>query len=156
MIRRAVRKDVGAIHALLRELAVYERLEERFVVTPADLERDLFGERSFIEALVAERDGSIIGCAVYLPNYSTFAGHPTMWLEDVYVTPSARGGGIGLDLVKAVARIGIERGWTPMMWACLDWNQPALDFYARIGAVEDQEWRRLILSPDAMHRLTAF
>src|SRR5450631_3763461 len=138
-IRALRRDDVPALHAMIRELAVYEKLDHLMRVTPADLERDGFGEAPKFFARVAELDGELVGYAVYNPIYFTFTGE-WIYLDDLYVQASHRGKGVGKALLAAVAEHAIERGSFGMQWVVLDWNEPAIRFYERVGATLDRSW----------------
>lgn len=140
-IRPAAPEDCGLIHDLLHELAVYEKIEDIMVATPADYERHFFGERPAAEALVAELDSVPVGCAVYFHNFSTFAGRPGLYLEDVYVRPEARGKGVGGAVLRHLAGLAEERGCGRFEWTVLDWNEGAIRFYERLGAKVLPEWR---------------
>src|SRR5207247_2013967 len=111
------------------------------------LERHLFGERPAAEAVVAELDDEPAGFAIFFTTFSTFVGRPGMWLEDVYVRPERRRAGVGRALLEHLARLAEERGCGRIEWAALDWNAPALDFYAGLGALPVEGW--------TIHRLGA-
>lgn len=140
-IRDARPEDCPAICALIRELAVYERLEHLMAATPADLERDLFCLNPVVRSIVAEQDGEIIGYAMFFRSYSTFLARPGIWLEDLYVKNSERGGGIGKALLAHVGRIAKVEGAGRLEWSVLDWNEPAIGFYKRLGADIMADWR---------------
>ena len=133
-IRRAERSDVPLILSLVRELADYERLTDQVVATEELFETHLFGERPAAEALIAEVEGEAVGLALFFTTFSTFVGRPGLWLEDVYVRPEHRRAGIGRALVQHLARVATERGHGRIEWTALDWNEPALDLYAGLGA----------------------
>lgn len=140
-IRDARPEDCSAICALIRELAVYERLEHLMSATPADLKRDLFGPNPVVRSIVAEQATEIIGYAMFFRSYSTFLAKPGIWLEDLYVKNSERGSGIGRALLAHVGRIAKEEGAGRLEWAVLDWNEPAIGFYKRLGADIMADWR---------------
>ncbi|MBX3364777.1 MAG: GNAT family N-acetyltransferase [Phycisphaeraceae bacterium] len=128
-------------------------MADQVCATPKDIERGLFGEsdgRGFAEALVASLDGLPQGFALYFHNFSTFLGKPGIWLEDLFVRPEARGYGVGKALLKRLAEIGVERGCQRLEWAVLDWNEPAIGFYKRLGATVLEEWRICRLSGHAL------
>lgn len=152
-VRPAGPADVPRIHELMRGLAVYEKIEQEFVSTAADLERALFGERPLAEALVGALDGAPVGFALFYPTYSTFAGRAGVWLEDLFVVPEARGAGVGRALLGAIAAIAVERGCASVQWEVLDWNQPAIGFYDALGAEPLAEWTTYRLSGDALARV---
>jgi GNAT superfamily N-acetyltransferase len=152
-IRAAERADVPAILRLIRALAEYEKLLDQVVATEEAIEASLFGPRPYAEALIALRDGSPVGLALYFHNYSTFLGRPGVYLEDLFVLPEARGLGIGRALLARVAQLAVERGCGRLEWAVLDWNRPAIDFYRHLGARPLDEWIVNRLSGEALHTL---
>jgi len=140
-IRFATPKDVPQILAFVRELAEFEREPDAVVATAPMLEAALFGARPAAEAVIAERgDGSPLGFALFFQNFSTWTGLPGMYLEDLYVTPAARGAGVGKALLRHLADIAVARGYGRFEWSVLDWNQPAIDFYRAMGATGMDEW----------------
>ena len=140
LIRPATRADVGELLRLIRELAIYEKLEHMAVGTPAALERHLFGERPACEALVAEVGGRAVGFALYFTTFSTFLCKPGIYLEDVFVEPAHRGRGIGKGLLARLAALVVERGGGRFEWRVLDWNEPSIRFYESLGATILREW----------------
>lgn len=153
VIRPATRSDVPALLELIGALADYERLRDQVVVDAQLLERHLFGERPVAEALLAEADGEAAGYALFFPTFSTFLGRAGIWLEDLFVRPAHRRAGVGRALFAAVARLAVARGCGRLEWSALDWNEPALAFYRRLGAQRLDEWR---LHRLAGEELTAF
>jgi GNAT superfamily N-acetyltransferase len=149
-IRPARREDVRALLQMFRELAVYENLEHILVADEALLEQALFGPRPAAEALIADRAGEPAGYAVYFPTFSTFLAKEGIWLEDVFVRPSQRRGGIGRALVVAVAAAAVARGAERMEWSALRWNELALGFYASLGAERMDEWVTLRLAGERL------
>lgn len=154
-IAPARRADLPLIVALVRELAEYERLLDQVRITPADLERDLFGPRPYAEAAVAWEGDEAVGFALWFHNYSTFAGRPGLYLEDLFVRPAFRGRGYGEALLRHLARLALDRGCARFEWAVLDWNEPALAFYRKLGAVAMDDWTVHRVSGDALRRLAA-
>lgn len=152
-IRPAARDDLAVIHALIGELAAYERLEHLHVGTPAQLGDALFGPRPAAEVLVAQCSDEIAGFALFFPTFSTFLARRGLWLEDLYVRPGFRGRGIGARLLRAVARIASERGCGRFEWSVLDWNAPAIGFYQRLGATVMPDWRIARVTGEALARL---
>jgi GNAT superfamily N-acetyltransferase len=148
MIRPAVESDVPVIRQLIAGLAEYEKLP--LVVSEADLREHLFGPRRYAEVLLAEQDGLVVGFALFFHNYSTFAGKPGLYLEDLFVRPEARGQGHGKALMIELARIAVERECRRFEWTVLDWNTPAIKFYDSLGAVELKEWKIYRLMGDAL------
>lgn len=149
----ATRAHVAAIFAMVRELADYEKLTHLVTGTEVDLERDLFGGRPVIEAIVAAQAGAPVGYALYFHTYSTFLTRRGLWLEDIYVKPAARGKGIGQALLKRVASIAAERGCARFEWSVLDWNQSAIDFYQHLGATIMADWRIARVTGPALTQL---
>lgn len=152
-IRSALPGDVPALTALIRELAGYEKLTHLLEATEADIARELFGEHPVGEALVAERDGEIAGFALFFHNLSTFLGRRGLWLEDLYVRPEFRRAGIGETLLRSVAQIAIDRGCGRFEWSVLDWNEPAIRFYRKLGADILPDWRICRVTGPALARL---
>jgi len=151
-IRPATRADVPQILAFVRELAEFEREPDAVVATEAMLERALFEEGS-AEALMAELDSAPVAFALFFHNFSTWTGKKGLYLEDLYVTPAARGMGVGTALLAHLAGIALDRDCARFEWSVLDWNQPAIDVYRKIGAVGMDEWRIQRLTGDALRNL---
>ena len=152
-IRRGSARDAAAICELIRGLARYERLERECIIAPAAIRRHGFGHRPYFETLICRRDGQPIGLALYFFTYSTFLGRPTLYLEDLFVRPEARGLGAGRALLKALAQIAVRRGCGRMEWAVLDWNAPSIRFYRRLGAGLRREWILTRLTGAPLRRL---
>jgi GNAT superfamily N-acetyltransferase len=153
-IRSAQPDDVGLIFGFIRELAEYEKLSDQVVVDPAQLSEHLFGTRPFAEVLIGEVDGAAAGFALFFHNYSTFLGRPGIYLEDLYVRASARGTGLGTALLGKLASLTIERGCARLEWSVLDWNEPAINFYKRLGAQPLDDWTQCRLTGPALHELS--
>ncbi|MDZ7640098.1 MAG: GNAT family N-acetyltransferase [Bryobacterales bacterium] len=160
-IRPATMADVPAILGFIRALAEYERLSEHVVATEESLAKALFGARPAAEALlaIATPDGPgaprAVGFALFFQNFSTFAGRPGMYLEDLFVEPEARGRGYGRALFARLAQIAVERGYCRLDWAVLDWNEPAIAFYRSLNALPMEDWTVNRLSGDALCALAA-
>jgi GNAT superfamily N-acetyltransferase len=152
-IRPATKADVPQILAFIRALAEYERAPGAVSATEEGLLRDGFGPQPFYECLMAEYDGKPAGFALYFFNYSTWMGRPGIYLEDLFVYPDLRGLGIGKALLQRVAAVALEKGCRRLQWEVLDWNTPAIDFYAAMGAEFLDEWRNVRLSGDALATL---
>jgi GNAT superfamily N-acetyltransferase len=150
MIRPATPGDVPTIALLVRALAEYERLEHTVVLDENRLREHLFGARPYAEVLVAEDANRVVGFALFLHNYSTFLGRPGIYLEDLFVEPEHRGKGHGKALLLALAQLAVERGCGRLEWAVLNWNEPAIQFYRKIGAVPLNEWTVYRLTGDAL------
>ncbi len=156
MIRSATPRDVPAMLRFVHELAAYERAAHEVEATETDLHRDLFGPGPSVFAHVAEDgNGDVVGFALWFLNYSTWRGRHGIYLEDLYVTPSARGAGHGKALLTELARIATERGYSRCEWSVLDWNQPAIGFYTTLGARPMNEWTVYRLTGDALRELPA-
>ncbi|MCB1095247.1 MAG: GNAT family N-acetyltransferase [Verrucomicrobiae bacterium] len=151
LIRPAVAADAPAIHALICELADYEKMSADVVSTPEMISDSLASGHA--EAQLAEIDGAPVGFALFFHNYSTFLGRPGIYLEDLYVQPAHRGCGIGKSLLLSVTDIARERGCQRMDWTVLDWNQPSIEFYESLGAKIQHEWLLVRLDADALARL---
>jgi GNAT superfamily N-acetyltransferase len=157
MIRAASPRDVPRIHALILELARYEKLESEALGTVEQLTSSLFGTGvPHAEAIVAEngKDG-IVGFALFFHNYSTFLGRRGLYLEDLFVVPAHRRKGHGKALLRELARLAVARGCGRFEWAVLEWNEPAVRFYRSLGAHEMSDWRIFRLTGDALQRLAA-
>jgi GNAT superfamily N-acetyltransferase len=157
VIRASTPADVPALHALVHELARYEKLEDAHVGTEEHLREHLFGARTYCEALVAEDDGPggrhVVGFALFFHNYSTFLAQPGMYLEDLFVRPEERRRGHGRDLLRAVARIALERRCGRFEWSVLHWNEPAIRFYKALGATPLDDWGLFRIAGDALANL---
>jgi GNAT superfamily N-acetyltransferase len=153
-IREAVPADAAAIFSLVRDLAAYERLSDEVTGSEDGLARWLFGPDRACEALVAVGDGgSLIGFALFYRTFSTFDACPGLWLEDLFVVPEARRLGAGRALLARLASLTVERGYTRLEWVALDWNEPALSFYATLGAEVMTDWKVLRLTGPALSAL---
>jgi GNAT superfamily N-acetyltransferase len=144
---------VSIILHFIRSLAHYEKLDHEVVADEAGLRATLFAPRPGAEVLLAELAGTPVGFALFFQNYSTFVGRPGLYLEDLFVEPAARGQGVGLALMSALAQITVERGYGRFEWAVLDWNTPALEFYRALGAVPQSEWTVQRLTGAPLERL---
>ena len=154
-LRFARREDVGLVLEFIRELASYEGLLQEVVATEALLEEHLFGSRRAAEVLLAEVGGEPAAFALFFPNFSTFRGRPGLYLEDLYVRPQYRGHGLGLQLMRALAHLALQRGCARFEWWVLDWNAPAIAFYRSLGAVGMQDWTVQRLDGEALQKLAA-
>ncbi|MFF1308477.1 GNAT family N-acetyltransferase [Streptomyces sp. NPDC058307] len=151
MIRPATPADIPAIHALIRELADYERALHEAKATEEQLHEALFGPHPAAYAHVAtDSTDSVIGYAVWFLNFSTWRGVHGIYLEDLYVRPTARGGGHGKALLTELARLCVERGYQRLEWSVLNWNTPAIDFYESLGARPQNDWTVYRLTDEAL------
>ncbi len=154
-VTKATEADLPLILRFVQDLADYERMRDQCVATEEKLRRSLFGAHPYAEVLIARLDDEPAGFAVYFHSYSTFLAQHGLYLEDLFVTPEARGKGIGYALLGSLARIAVERGCERLEWAVLDWNDLAIDFYKRIGAVAKDEWTTFRLSGEALDSMAA-
>jgi GNAT superfamily N-acetyltransferase len=139
-IRPATPADVPTMLRFVRELATFEREPDAVSATEPMMSEALFGSDPAAAALIAEREGEAVGFALYFFTYSTWTGRRGLWLEDLYVTPEARGSGAGAALLRALAGVALDRGCARFEWTVLDWNTPAIDFYRAKGAVPLEQW----------------
>jgi GNAT superfamily N-acetyltransferase len=154
-VRAATAADVPALVELIAELATYERAADQVRVTAELLQAALFGQQPKAFAHVATVDGEVAGFALWFLSFSTWLGRHGIYLEDLFVRPRHRGGGLGKALLAELARICVERGYGRLEWAVLDWNRPAIDFYQAQGAEPQDEWTTFRLSGAALQRLGA-
>lgn len=154
-IRPAQASDIPHIHAMILELAVFEKLEHQVVATEELLHEGLFGQRASCEAIVAEENGEVLAFALYFHNFSTFLTKRGLYLEDLYVRQSQRGKGIGTRLLKHLAQIAVERGCGRFEWSVLDWNTPAINFYKSMGADLLPDWRICRVTGESLDALAA-
>ena len=152
-IRKAKEADVSVILGFIRELAEYEKLLDQVVATEESLKDTLFGERPFAEVIIGELNSKPIGFALFFHNYSSFHGKPGLYLEDLYVQPNYRGHGYGKILLSYLAKLAVERNCGRFEWSVLDWNEPAIQFYKKIGAKPMSEWTIQRLDGAALEKL---
>lgn len=152
-IRPTTEADVPIILSLIRELADYERAPDAVLATEAQLREVLFGAKPSAEVLLALEQGEPVGFAVYFFNFSTWLGRPGLYLEDLFVRPKVRGKGYGRALLERLAQIAQARGCGRMEWAVLDWNDPAIQFYRKLGAEPMNEWTVFRLTQDGIAKL---
>ena len=149
-VRDALPSDAATIVRFIRELADYEKAIHEVEATEETVQTSIFGAGSVTQALIAERDGIAIGMAVYFFSYSTWQAKNGLYLEDLYVTPEARGLGAGKTLLRRLARIAIGKGCGRFEWSVLDWNEPSIRVYEAIGAEPQKEWVRYRLSGEKL------
>ncbi|KRA53971.1 hypothetical protein ASD77_04870 [Pseudoxanthomonas sp. Root65] len=152
-LRPATRADIPQILAFIAGLAEYEKLAHEAVATPALLEQHLFGPRPAAEVVIADVDGQPAGFALFFTSFSTFLGQPGLYLEDLFVLPHHRGLGLGKRLMVHLAQLAVSRGYGRFEWSVLDWNEPAIRFYRRLGAVGLDEWTVQRVTGDALQAL---
>jgi GNAT superfamily N-acetyltransferase len=151
MTVRPVRPDdVPAVVGLVRELAEYEKAVHEVRLTEEQLTDCMFGGSPALFGHVAEDDGEVVGVALWFLNYSTWRGTHGIYLEDLFVQPQYRGRGLGRELLRTLAAVCVERGYSRLEWSVLDWNTPSIDFYKAAGAVPMDEWTVFRLTDDAL------
>jgi GNAT superfamily N-acetyltransferase len=153
-IERATEGDVPLILRLIKDLAEYERMSSDVVATEQGLRDSLFGARPAAEVIIAYAGDTPAGFALFFHNYSTFLGKPGLYLEDLFVVPEFRGNGYGRELLRELAAIAVERGCGRFEWSVLDWNEPAIGFYKKLGAVPMEDWTVFRLTGHALSRLS--
>ncbi|BAM88035.1 putative acetyltransferase family protein [Bradyrhizobium oligotrophicum S58] len=152
-IRRACRDDIGVVFALINELADYEKLAHEVAASEADIATALFCDHPMLFCDIAEWDGEVAGFAVWFVNFSTFAGKPGLYIEDLFVRPAFRRNGLGQALLGHLARTCIDKGWARLQWSVLDWNAPSITFYKSLGAELMDEWTPCKVTDAALARL---
>ena len=150
--RDATEKDTALLLTFIRALAEYEHMLDQVVASETLLQDWLF-ERKVAEAFFAVADGVVVGFALYFHNFSTFLGRGGIYLEDLFVLPEHRGKGYGKAILRHLSQIARARGCGRLEWACLDWNQPSIDFYRSLGAIPMDEWTVYRVSGDALTQL---
>jgi GNAT superfamily N-acetyltransferase len=153
MIRPATPADVGTILRFVRDLAAFERAPDAVVATEGMLAEALFGPHPAAEAVIAEDARGPLGFALFFHNFSTWTGRRGLYLEDLYVTPAARGTGVGTALLRHLAALAVARGCGRFEWSVLDWNADAIAFYRAMGATGQDEWTVQRVEGDALRRL---
>jgi GNAT superfamily N-acetyltransferase len=152
-IERATARDVPLILRLIRDLAEYERMSDEVVATEAGLHATLFGPRPSAEVIIGYAGDEPAGFALFFHNYSTFLGRPGLYLEDLFVVPKFRGRGYGKALLARLAKLAVERDCGRFEWSVLDWNEPAIGFYKKLGARPLDDWTIFRVTGDALHKL---
>ena len=150
ILRPVTPTDVPEVLRLIRALAAYERLLHEVTASEADLREALFGPLPRVHAILAESDGHTVGLALFYFSFSTFKARPNVFLEDLFVDPAFRGAGIGLALMRHIAQRALAENCRRIEWRVLNWNQPAIDFYQRIGAEPIDGWHTRQLGGDAL------
>jgi GNAT superfamily N-acetyltransferase len=145
--------DVPAVVGLVRELAEYEKAAHEVRLTEEQLHAALFGDAPKLFGHVAEVEDTVVGTALWFLNFSTWRGTHGVYLEDLYVQPRHRGSGLGRELLRTLADLCVQRGYSRLEWCVLDWNTPSIEFYEAAGAVPMDEWTVFRLTDDG---LTAF
>jgi len=155
VIRDAAPSDAPQIVQFIRDLAVYEKLEDEAQATVADIERELFGPTPRVFCQIAELDGAPAGFALWFYTFSTFLGRQGLWLEDLFVRQEMRGHGVGKALLVNLAQRCVREGLGRFEWNVLDWNQPSIDFYRSQGAIFMDGWRGCRVTGEALNKLGA-
>ncbi|MDK3258626.1 GNAT family N-acetyltransferase [Blastococcus capsensis] len=147
--------DVPAVIGLVRELAEYEKALHEVRLTEEQLTSCLFGDSPALFGHVAEHQGSVVGVALWFLNFSTWRGTHGVYLEDLYVQPQHRGTGLGRELLRTLAQVCVDRGYSRLEWSVLDWNTPSIEFYRAAAAVPMDEWTVFRLTDDALDSFAA-
>jgi GNAT superfamily N-acetyltransferase len=153
VVRAATRADVPLILSMIRELAEFERSLHEVQATEELLTQNLFAEQPAVFCHIAEIEGEAVGFALWFVNFSTWVGKHGIYLDDLYVRPAARGGGVGTSLLQTLARICVERGYDRLDWWVLDWNEKAIGFYQSIDAIAMDEWTVQRLTGEPLRRM---
>jgi GNAT superfamily N-acetyltransferase len=153
-IRAATETDVPVILSFIRQLAAYEKLQHEAVATETSLRDTLFGAQRFAEVAIGTLAARPVGFVLFFHNYSTFLGRPGLYIEDLFVDQNYRRRGFGRALFSYVARLAQERQCGRLEWSVLDWNQPAIDFYRKMGAVPMSDWTGFRLTGESLKRLS--
>jgi GNAT superfamily N-acetyltransferase len=152
-IRSATKSDVPVILSFIKKLADYERLSHEMVATEGMLRKTLFGRQRTAEVAIGYYKKEPVGFVLFFPNYSTFLGQPGLYIEDLFVDESHRRRGFGRALLLYVARLASERGCGRLEWSVLDWNEPAIKFYKKLGAIPMSEWTVFRVTGESLARL---
>jgi GNAT superfamily N-acetyltransferase len=152
-VRPATVDDVPLVFGMIRQLADYEKMADQVIATEAGLRDALFGVSPSAEVILASVGDRPAGFALFFHNFSTFVGRRGLYLEDLFVVPEWRGRGVGRRLLVELARIAVDRGCGRFEWSVLDWNEPAIQFYKRLGAVAMDEWTVFRVAGDALQTL---
>jgi GNAT superfamily N-acetyltransferase len=149
-LRPATAADVPEVLRLIRGLAEYERLAQEATATEADIQEALFGPLPRCQAVLADVSGKAVGLALFYYTFSSFRARTNIFLEDLFVEPAHRGSGIGLGLLRHLARLAVTERCDRIEWRVLNWNQPSIDFYQRLGAEQVVAWQTRILGGAAL------
>ncbi len=152
-IKNAAKQDIPLILSFIKALAAYEKMSHQVVVTKEVLQESLFGETPIAEVILAYSDEQPAGFALFFHNFSTFLGRPGLYLEDLYVNPEIRNQGIGRALLVYLAKLAQERNCGRFEWSVLDWNEPSIQFYKKLGAVPMEDWTVFRMTGDALDKL---
>lgn len=153
ILRPAQLDDIQVLFGLIQALAEYEKLSHAVTGNADALKEHLFGSRPYAEAILAEYAGQAVGFALFFPNFSTFLTQPGIYLEDLFVLPEYRRQGIGKAILSYLAKLASERGCGRLEWSVLDWNEPAIAFYRRMGASVLEDWRICRVTGESLTQL---
>ena len=153
-LRFADTEDVSLILGFIRELAEYEKMLPEVVATEDVLKESLF-DRKMAEVIIGEYQEEPVAFALFFHNFSTFLGRPGIYLEDLYVKPKMRGNGMGKIILSYLAKLAIDRKCGRLEWWCLDWNQPSIKFYKKLGAVPMDDWTVYRVADEALYKLAS-
>ncbi len=152
-LRFAEESDVPLVLSFIKKLAEYEKLSHEVVADEVTLRRSLFGERRMAEVIIGDYQDQPVAFALFFYNFSTFLGRPGLYLEDLFVDPAMRGRGIGQIMLSYLAQLAVERGCGRLEWWVLDWNEPAINFYKKLGASPMDEWTVYRVAGSALAQL---
>ncbi len=152
-IRFASIKDTGMILNFIRRLAEYEKLAHEVEAKEDSLEKFLFGDNAKAEVIIGEYEQEPVGFALFFHNFSTFLGRPGIYLEDLFIDPDNRGNGFGKTMLSFLASLAGERNCGRLEWSVLDWNEPAIGFYEKLGAEPMEEWTVYRVTGDSLNEL---
>ena len=155
-IEEATEKDVPFILAFIRELAQYEKVLDKVTVTEESLRATLFGPKPYVEAIIGYENDNPVAFAIYFFTYTSFAGLPSLYLEDIFVRPASRGLGVGRQFLAFLARRASQRGCGRMEWSVINWNKTAMAFYKKLGAEPVNDWTGFRLGKDQFEALAEF
>ena len=155
ILRSAIPSDVTVLFRLIQALAEYEKLSDAVIGNTEALKEHLFGSRPYVEGVIADYAGQPVGFALFFHNYSTFLTQPGIYLEDIFVLPEYRRLGIGKAILTHLAQLAVERGCGRLEWSVLDWNEPAIAFYRRIGASVLEDWRICRVTGESLSQLAS-
>lgn len=154
-LRLATEKDSALILSFIKELALYEKMEDRVTATTEDIRKTFFCQNSRVEALILEENGQPVGFAVFFYNFSTFLCRYGIYIEDIYIKENFRGKGYGKVLFRRICQEALKRDCGRIEWWCLDWNKPSIDFYQKLGAEPMSDWTVFRLDREKIQALSA-
>lgn len=151
-IRFAEEEDLKLILDLIKELAVYEKMLDEVVATEESLREYLF-VKEMAEVIIGEYENEPVAFALFFPNFSTFLGKPGLYLEDLYIKPEMRGKGLGRKIFTFLANLTRERNYGRLEWVCLDWNEPSIRFYKKMGGIPMDDWTTYRMQGESLKKL---